>query len=791
MQKQSLNQSWRFYLGDPFPFPAPLAEPVIWRELDLPHDWSIELERKPDHPSGVANGWFAMGRGWYQKDLEAPVDWQSSAVGGPKKVLVEFEGVYMNAEVRLNEHYLGRHPYGYTSFAFDLTPFLKYGQKNTLQVKVENSAQVNSRWYSGSGIYRPVWLYVAEPVHVAHWGLAVTTPQVSPERAAVQIVTTVQNETGSEQTVSVRSRLFAPDGASVGGSESSHTLAAGASQDFQHQAQVAAPQLWSPETPALYRLETEVWCCGGVVDRETTTFGIRSIIVDAERGFLLNGQPVKFRGGCVHHDNGVLGAASYRRSEERKVELHKASGFNAIRCAHNPPAPAFLEACDRLGMLVIDEAFDCWRDGKNPFDYHLAFDDWWQRDLASMVRRDRNHPSVVAWSIGNEVNERDGRSAGAQIARSLAEAVRQLDPTRPITSAICDVWDMARGWEATDPVFAALDIGGYNYLWKRYEADHARHPSRLMWGTESFPLEALDNWQQVEAHGYVLGDFVWTSLDYLGESGIGKVHYEDDPAGFLAPYPWHQAYCGDLDLCGFKRPQSYYRDIVWGVGAPLYIAVHTPLPPGKKAKVFTLGPENSVLDWSWPDVTPNWTWPGREGQTFTVDVYSACEQVELVLNGQSLGKRPAGRAARLTASFEVPYQPGELKAIGYDGGQPVAEASLATAGPAAALRLSPDRASLPAEPGSLCYVQVEVVDAAGLRQQSADDRVFFTVKGPGTLAAVGNADPTSTELYVGNQRRVHRGCALVVLKASGQAGELTLRAQADGLDGAQVTVRVE
>ena len=772
MKKISLDQAWRFYFGDPFDRHGRKTDDSTWRVLDLPHDWSIELERDASNPSGVAGGFFPMGRGWYHKALDVPEAWRG------KKVLVEFEGVYMNSHVWLDEHFIGLHPYGYTSFIYDLTPYLKYGKQNVLRVMVDNASQVNSRWYSGSGIYRHVRLLIYEPVHVAHWGVYVTTPLVSAAEAAVHVATRVENESGEAHEVTLRSHLFAPDGVLAGSVEDIATIKAGRRHEFAQDVRVKAPRLWSPDSPVLYRLETEVAAGGETLDSQTTWLGIRSLHVDAENGFVLNGKPLKLKGGCVHHDDGVLGAASYDRAEERKVELHKASGFNAIRCAHNPPAPAFLDACDRLGMLVIDEAFDCWRDGKNPYDYHLSFDAWWQRDVESMVRRDCNHPSVVLWSIGNEIMER-ARPEGFEIARKLADFVRTLDPTRPVTAAVNGVWGGDWQWPESAGFFASLDVGGYNYQWQVYLSDHAQHPHRVMVGTESFPKEAFENWMSVLDNSFVAGDFVWTSLDYLGESGIGRVHFGGERESFLGQYPWHQANCGDLDLCGFKRPQSYYRDMLWQNGDKLYIAVHYPVPEGK-TPVVTL--------WGWPDVGASWTWPGREGQTFTVDVYSACEKVELFLNGKSLGVQPTTRNEKFTASFEVPYAPGELKAVGYCGEQPMVECGLKTAGPATHLRLTPDRSAIQAEPGDLSYVTVEIVDAEGRMHPDADGEVYFTVKGEGSLAAVGSADPQSTERYRGNQRKTYRGRCLTVVKSNGKPGEIHLRAQADGLEGAEIIV---
>jgi beta-galactosidase len=774
MQGQLFDQGWRFHLGEPAEGRYRTPDDSAWRVLDLPHDWSVEEPRSAANPSGASGGFFTMGTGWYRKTFDAPEAWRG------QKVYVLFEGVYMNAEIRLNENYLGRHPYGYTSFWCDLTPYLKLGEQNTLQVVVDNASQGNSRWYSGSGIYRHVWLMVAPPVHVAQWGVYVTTPDVTPETATVRVRTTVQNEGGTAQTVTLRSLVLGPTGDTVDTADTQAPVPAGGVYEYAQNVTVAQPQLWSPDTPHLYRLETTVLVDGQAADTVVTQFGIRSLSFDAAQGFLLNGQPLKLRGGCMHHDNGVLGSAAFDRSEERKVAVHKANGYNAIRCAHNPPSPAFLDACDRLGLLVMDEAFDCWRDGKNPYDYHVAFDDWWQRDLDSMLLRDRNHPCIIIWSIGNEVTERDGRSGGAAIARMLADRVHAVDPTRPVTSAICG---SDQPWIATDAVFAELEVGGYNYQQKQYVTDHERHPDRIIVGTESTAKEAFDHWMSVLEHPYVIGDFVWTSLDYLGESGIGRVHFDGDkPKNFLGEYPWHQANCGDLDLCGFKRPQSYYRDILWERGEKLYIAVHPPVPAGQTP---------NTTYWGWPDVAASWTLPGREGEMIKVDVYSACEQVELLVDGQSMGVRPATEQERFIASFEIPYAAGTLTAIGYTDGEPVAQARLETVSAPARIRLTADCETIHAAAGDLGFVTLEVVDEAGRVHPNADHNILFTVKGAGTLAAVGSADPVSTESYRGNQRRAFRGRCLAVVKSNGTPGEIRLRAQADGLDGAEIVIRTE
>ncbi len=774
MHRLGFDRGWRFHLGD-------IADAIWhaslddsgWRPVDLPHDWSIELDRDPASPSGSAGGFFPTGVGWYQKRFSAPDDWRD------KTVLVEFEGVYMNAEVWLDGHFLGRHPYGYTSFLHDLTPHVEIGDENVLRVLVNNACQPNSRWYSGSGIYRHVWLWLGDRLHVAPHAVAVTTPEVSPTEATVRACTAVENETQVDQEVTLRSRVVAPGGRTADSVDASETIPAGGRLDYAQELAVRRPKLWSPETPQLYRLETEVRVGKKVVDACTTPFGIRSLELSAEKGFELNGEQLELRGGCVHHDNGALGAASFDRAEERKVELLKAAGFNAVRCAHNPPAPAFLDACDRLGLLVIDEAFDCWRNGKNVSDYHVSFDDWWRRDLEAMLVRDRNHPSVIMWSIGNELVER-GLPEGARLARVLADHVRSVDPTRPVTAGI----NGGHGgwpWQRLDDLFAALDVCGYNYAQAEYRRDHARLPGRVVYGSESMATDAFEHWTSVLELDHVIGDFVWTALDYLGEAGVGRVHFGGDEEPFLGGYPWHHANCGDLDLCGFKRPQSFYRDVLWQNGDLLFIAVHAPLPAGKTP---------TITPWGWPDVRPSWTWPGSDGLPFRVDVYSACETVELFLDGESLGTKPSGREERFTATFDVPYRPGTLRAVGSNGGLQVAACDLTTVGEPARIVLTPDRDTIRSNPDDLSFVTVEVVDAAGLMHPNADHVVSFAVEGAGAIAAVANGDPVSTERYTGDRRSVHRGRCLVVVRSSGERGEIRLRADAEGLAGAETTVRV-
>jgi len=693
-----------------------------------------------------------------------------------KRILVQFDGVYMNAEVWLNGQWVGTHPYGYTSFWFDLTDKVKFGEGNVLVVKVRNEGE-NSRWYSGSGIYRHVWLKTLNTTHVAQWGTYITTPEVSASAARVNTNTKVLNESNQPAKARLVTKFIDNKGREVASMESSQTIEAKGVYEFAQAANITAPALWSPATPSLYAAVSEVYRDNHLTDRLETKFGIRKLVFDVAQGFLLNGQPLKLKGGCLHHDNGPLGARAFDRAEERRVELLKASGYNALRLAHNPPSPAFLEACDRLGMMVIDEAFDMWREGKNPHDYHLFFDEWWQRDIESMIARDRNHPAVIMWSIGNEIPNRH-RPEVVKLAQQLASYVRKLEPTRPVTSAVNDLK------EDKDPYFATLDVAGYNYAasgdqkQNLYEFDHKRVPNRIMFGSESYPLVAFDSWMNVLDHPYVIGDFVWTAFDYLGEASIGWRGYWQEQSF----YPWNLAYCGDIDSCGWKRPQSYYRDALWKTDQ-LSVFVRPPQP------TFPLNPKRqSWSKWHWFDDVASWNWEGNENKPLEVQVYSSCAEVELFLNGKSLGKKPTNRSTSYAAVWLVPYQPGVLKAIGYREGKQVNSSLVKTATQPAQIKLTADRTRIAADGQDLSYVTVELVDAKGVRNPTAENLVSFTVAGPGEIVAVGNANPTSIESYQQPYRKAWQGRCLVIVKSYKQPGAINVTAAAKGLSAGQVVI---
>jgi beta-galactosidase len=686
----------------------------------------------------------------------------------------------MNADIWINGEHAGNHPYGYTSFWYDLTDKIKFGEENILAVQVKNEG-LNSRWYSGSGIYRHVWLKMPDPVYTEPWGIFISTPEVNDSQARVNVKTEINNKTTDVASVKLITRIINIKGVEVARAESEQQIPSNGRNEINQQLTVNAPELWSIESPVLYTAITEVHDNGRLTDQKETKFGIRTILFDAAKGFLLNGKSVKMKGGCVHHDNGILGAVAIDRAEERRIELLKANGFNAVRCAHNPPSPAFLDACDRLGMIVIDEAFDQWQKPKNPYDYHLYFDEWWERDISSMVLRDRNHPSILFWSLGNEIQER-AQPSGIEIMKKFKTLIGKLDDTRPFTLAVCEFWDnKGLDWSFTAPAFEQVDIGGYNYQWEQYESDHEKFPQRIMMGTESVAVQAFQNWQMVEKHPYVIGDFIWTAMDYLGETGIGHTGCEGEKYEQLMPYPWFNANCGDIDLIGNKKPQSFFRDVVWR-RSKIELAVHAPLPEGCK---------ETVSFWGWPDEEQSWTWPEHEGEKFKVNVYSRSELVRLELNGEIIGEKQISDSSLLTATFEVPYKPGELKAIALENGNQVATVSLITAGKPAGIRMKPDKVEIKTGKNDLSFVSVEVIDEKGNVVPDATIPVEFSVSGNGKIIAAGNANPSGVESFQDMMSNTFSGRCLVILQREKSAGYIELTARAQGLKPVKIIVKTK
>lgn len=818
-QELAADAGWRFHSGDASGAEAPAFFDASWRTVNLPHDWSIEGKPEKDNPSGSGEGFFPGGVGWYRKTFHALPSWKG------KRVSVEFDGVYRDATVYLNGHKLGAHPYGYTSFTFDLTSDLKDSGVNVLAVRVDNSAQPNSRWYSGSGIYRHVRVIVTDPTHVDQWGVFVTTLEASNAAAKIAIRTQVADESSAPAQVTVETVLLDKSGNEAGSAQSQLSIESGKTTQAEQQIEVANPALWSPATPTLYRAVTTVRRGKEVLDQVETPFGIRTLAWSAEKGLLLNGKSIKLTGGSVHHDNGPLGAAAFDRAEERRVELLKAAGMNAVRTAHNPPSSAFLDACDKLGLLVLDEPFDVWQAHKVKFDYGSDFDNWWKQDVSSMILRDRNHPSIVIWGIGNEIPELEVEP-GAALAKQLIGQVRALDSTRPLTLAFPGTTTAPNA----QAVFAQLDITGYNYnILPTYQKDHEQLPARLMLTTESFSSKAFPLWQISQDNPYILGDLTWTAMDYLGESGIGAWQYgtaeqkkiaeqmgglmndthmvdqmfagmangqdvmaemaksNSDPNAklmaniFFHAFPWHGAVCGDMDLTGVRRPQSYYREIVWNGGDRVYATVRLPESDDKKIL---------AIMWATYPTLPSWSWPGQEGKPLTVEVYSGAEKVQLFLNDKLIGENATGREQEFKAVFPVPYAPGKLRAVGLRGDRVVAESTLTTTEQAAQIRLTADRTELKADGEDLSFVTVEAVDQKGQVDLTANQEVQFSLSGPGMIAAVGNGDGEDPDSYHGETRRLFQGRALVVIRTLRKSGSLQLKAKSLGLREASLKVNV-
>ena len=738
--------------------------------VNLPHDWDIyEGPNSGKGATGTGGGWFEGGKGEYRKTFKTP---------NADITKLHFEGVYQKAEVFVNGKKAGQHGYGYTPFTVDVTNYLHKDKKqpNEVIVKVNNSEQPNCRWYSGSGIYRHVWLEAMPALHIAENGIVVKTPVVSEKEAQLSIPVSVDNASQTDRQLDAIEVTF-NEGSFKMAPQTSHILkqyfehgytmhkASSMTVDFHFT--IANPHLWSPEDPHLYEAIVKLKSEGRIIGEQRVKFGIRSFSFDAEKGFVLNGKKVLINGACVHHDDGVLGAMAFDAAEVRKVKQMKEAGFNLIRTSHNPTTRAFLDACDSIGMLVIDEAFDGWRTQKNPYDYSTLIDSCYQEDIHAMVKRDLNHPSVISWSIGNEVIERKDIRV-VYTARQMKKAILEIDNTRPVTEALC-AWD--RDWEIYDPHAEVLDVAGYNYMIFKHASDHKRDPKRVIWQTESYPRDAFRNWEVSNDFPYVVGDIVWTGLDYLGESGIGRNYYKGEREGeswIEGGQPeWHGAPCGDVDITGWRKPISHYREMLWNKETPLYMAVKE--PNGYHGEIKT-------TMWSvWP-TWESWNWNGSrdpkgatvhswEGKPIEVEVYTKEPEVKLYLNDQLIGTKKVNRETEFKAVFTVNYEPGTLRAEA--NGQSVA---LSTSGEPARLRLSTDRTVMSADGQDLTFVNIEVVDKDGRVCPDAAIPCEAFVKGQGTLLSFASADLKDTEPYTTPRVKTWKGRALLVVRSTHKKG---------------------
>lgn len=829
MKKINIDREWEFLFGEPSNIPGMTRES---KTVNLPYDFVIGSDVKKDSVNGTNTGFYDGDTGTYTKYIDIPEEWSG------KRVLVEFDGVFGNTSVILNGHIMGKHHYGYTPFRVELSNRLKYGKKNRLAVLVSNDAQPNSRWYSGGGIYRHVNLLLGPMVHIAPEGIFAHTSHIVDGDAFVAVEVTVENHTDKEQDLWVNINLTKENGTSAGSGPAAGAVKVHVPADGSATARttvcVEDAAIWDIDSPDLYVVSAELVNrrpADGedgmeILDGAETLFGIRTISVDAKNGFRLNGRSLKLKGGCIHHDNGILGAASFYESEYRKVKLHKENGYNALRFAHNPMSEDLLKACDRLGILVMDEAFDTWNMPKNRHDFCRHFESQWQDEMRNFMLRDRNHPCVIIWSIGNELPEQGGLSDGYQTSVMLAEFARSLDPTRPVSGAMCSFFnglddeDSGKFWQSlmaeamasggalnnldgkygreiwndyTESFCAPWDVVGYNYLNYHYEEAGKMFPNRVICATESKPFQMEEYWADVKKYPYLIGDFIWTSHDYIGEAGIGNVIYADPEEAKEAAqrlnfvqYPWRTAGAGDFDLCGFEKPQLAYHRIIWG-SEETYIACHN---PANFDKVELLG------RYGWTDCANSWTWDVEPGSDIKVEVYSAAEEVELIVNGVSAGRQSAGKDNHYKACFLVKYEPGTLEAVSYTGGKKVCCDCVKSAGAPKGLKITPDacalsREMLKTDGQSLCFAQVDVVDEEGNLIPYAEAEISAKVEGVASLAAFGTGRPVTEENYTAGKAVSYHGKALAVIRSGYQAGVAKLIVSADGLESAELEISVE
>ncbi|HEX6527946.1 MAG TPA: glycoside hydrolase family 2 TIM barrel-domain containing protein [Streptosporangiaceae bacterium] len=812
----SFDEGWLFNRGDVSGAEAATFDDSTWRALDLPHDWSIEdlpyatstaggvtadpsllVPKVPptqpvpppvigpfDQDNSVGDGsvgYTIGGIGWYRKHFTL------QHADGQQHAELRFDGVYQNADIWLNGVHLGFHPYGYTPFAFDVTPHLNRTGPNVLAVRVDNSGKT-SRWYSGSGIYRHTWLTITNAVRIPLWGVYVTTPAVGEQRSLAHVEVSVANLGASPASARVRVTILDRHGRPAG-RQTTHAqdVSPSATAVVGADIPIMRAELWSPDSPSLYTARAEVLVQDETVDAVDTTFGVRSLVWDGTNGFQLNGKQAKVVGGCVHDTHGPFGAVALDRTEERRVEILKAAGFNAIRTAHNPPAAALLDAADRFGMLVMDEFTDVWDTGKNPQDYSVHFAQWWQQDLTSMILRDRNHPSIVIWSLGNEIVE---DSNYAQRGKELATLLRTLDATRPITLGGGSTFG------ANDPSWAYVDVGDvhYNANGAGYGAIHAAHPDKAMTQSESFPATIFQDASFTNANAWAVGNWVWAAWDYLGEAGIGKTPIP--PAGTAAtwgnqwinpgwgiarvlhhswggfgyPYPYFQANCGDIDMIGQRKPQNHWRAAVDGT-SPVEMLVERPAPAGT---------EQVAVWWGYYDELASWTWDVESGHPITVHVYTPGDSVTLLLNGSAIATQAVTPGDWAVATFTVPYSPGELTAIASKNGSQIGRTTLRTAGAPAALRLTSDVRDLTTSRDALAHVLVEVIDDRGQVVPDAAVPVTFQVMGAGELAGVANGNPHNVDSFRQPHRYTWHGRALAILRPAKTRGVIRLAASSDG-----------
>lgn len=831
MIREKWNNNWRISKPGESPLIATMVGSSGKEELlMLPHDAMIHEKRTQETKNQHQTGFYPGGCYTYQKQFMAPLEWKN------KTVNVEFEGVYTNARVYVNGDYVGGYPNGYTAFSVCLDDFLNYGQTNEIKV-IANNTEENSRWYSGSGIYRDVNLLVGNPIHIKQNGIRILTKEVETDLAVIQVETKIENINRSVHKLTLLTELVDPAGNVAGVDKIPVTLFGKREEHCRQSILVEDPILWDVDTSNLYSCRVSLLEEELPVDEAQEKFGIRTISINAKKGLRVNGKEVKLRGSCIHHDNGIIGAVTLERAEERRCRQLKEAGFNSIRSSHHPISRAMLDACDLVGMLVLDELSDCWTRSKNNNDYAEHFPDYWERDAEAMVAKDFNHPCVIMYISGNEIQEA-GSPKGAQLNRIITEKFHQLDDSRPVTVAINGLLscmdhmgeiissimgippeqmaetmqeqseepaseagsDAANGAAdlmkgpmadafATHEVVTGLlgefasvtDVVGYNYLTSRHELEHVLNPNHMVLGTETLPSDIVRLWKIAKDNKHVIGDMTWTGYDYLGEAGSNCFYY-DGRHGFMPNWPISLSCMGDIDIIGYRKPISYFREIVYGIRKAPYIGVESP-------EHFGVVPNKSA--WGFKDDIASWTWKGYEGKPVVVNVYSDAAEVELFLNGVSIGRKAAGDETEYLAVFELAYEPGCLEAVGYRNGEPAEKFALETALGEVELAVTADRTTLKANGADLSYLTVKLVDQNGRENLQAVKTVTVQVEGAGTLQGFGSADPATTNSYDNVAWDTYNGHLLAAVRTGTDFGEIRVIFTAQACETKIVTLVVK
>ena len=817
MKKQKFNQNWIFTIGSGSSLDALAGGNNTAKQVTLPHDASIGRERNPEEPNGSGNGFFREESYVYTKTFSMNADDKD------KNVYLEFEGVYQNAFVYVNNSFAGKCPYGYSNFYVDITKYLNYNEPNALKVVVENGVP-SGRWYTGGGIYRDVNLMIAGRLHLVPDSVQLAAIEVEDDQAIIRAKSTIAYTGIGIREITLCTELMDAEGNVVAADEMSVTVEEHSEQEYQQKMYVPNPNRWDAENPYLYTYRTYIKENDSVIDEETRTFGIRKLQLDTKHGLRVNGKVVKLRGGCIHHDNGIIGTAEFTHSAEARVKKLKETGFNAIRSAHYPMSRKLLEACDKYGMYVMDEYSDVWVSTKVEFDYSTQMTEWWEHDIENLVKKDYNHPCVIMYSIGNEIPEA-GNKFDVQWGKKLADKLRSLDDTRyttnslnlllaimndlpklmaqnaaaqaaantekdqpqEINSMMNNLGAMMAQFMASDfaaekvkEACAQVDITGYNYAAARYEIDGKLFPNRILVGSETNPPDLDKNWELVEKLPYVIGDFDWTAWDYIGETGIGKINYTDQQSmGFYALYPCKIAYCGDINILGNRRPISYWRELIWGLRKAPYIAVQLPQHYGEP---------QSTTQWSMSDAVRSWNWNGYEGKPVKVEVYAAADEVELLINGQSVERKKVGETKKYITIFDTTYHAGKVEVIAYSDGKECGRDEILTASDEVVIAAKADRTQIPADGSDIAYIDICMQDASGILNPNADKAVSISLDGPGEIMGYGSADPESEENYYDTVAKAYEGKLRAAVRGTGETGKIVVTLSADGLESVKVDV---